>query len=835
MHGQRGLSLRGSGGFVGGVLRRHTVAPRARACCTSADAGGAGGAAAGGAAGSTMEPGAIAEGWLFKLSPHLLSKNLTGHQNNFKKYWFMVDFVNNTLCYSTTPDDRTLCKPPMALEEILTVHEGFADKKHSCGLVKCEFQINTETKVFLFRAETEEERDLWVQFLKPRMQGYLLKRNLMKGKQEFQTRWFVLKNNSLYYFKSPKEVRPCKPCIPVDELVTETRDENGNSDLSVQATIDFFVSHGAKTFLLRAGNQQERDAWLRALREEPLPLGPRLKDIHSRKQSMSVEAEDSAAMMQQFSSSAQDVTLKLPPHQREAPSPRFSSRVGGKLGGAFGAAVGGAVHLAKDSASMAARAAKDSALIAKDGVDSVAGGTLRGSMSLVRDAKDVAGDMAKSAVGRKKTGGAEDVAAPVRKIQNPVAGDESFAAELQLQDDATTPPAGAAAASDAAASAGEAEQVPAAPAADAGAAAGAGAAAVHVAETRAETVAAPEAQRPAAPDSALPAGEAAVASAQTDSDDVEDDSLGEIVDSASSLSLSTEGGSLSGIARVKQAQIEAELLEIVFDELTLEKKIGRGSFGEVYKCNWRGTTIAVKVLNDQGLSEETMAEFLTEVNMMNKVRHPNVVLLMGISSKPPHLSIVTEYLARGSLYRLLHHTQQQLDYRRRLKMAIDISKGMNYLHSASPAIVHRDLKSPNLLVDENFTVKICDFGLARLKEQTFVQTVNGCAGTPNWMAPEVLRNEQFSEKADVFSMGVILWEIIMRQEPYKGMQPLQVIAAVVFQGKRLPPPPSTDPRLVALIDRCWTDDPTHRPSFIAIQEILQGLYTEAIAAARKKA
>ena len=180
------------------------------------------------------------------------------------------------------------------------------------------------------------------------------------------------------------------------------------------------------------------------------------------------------------------------------------------------------------------------------------------------------------------------------------------------------------------------------------------------------------------------------------------------------------------------------------------------------------------------------------------------------------------------MYKLLHHTTTQLEYRRRLKMGIDVSKGMAYLHSATPAIVHRDLKSPNLLVDENFTgllsptpqlpnrnsfdacvlqlactltdrfcaVKICDFGLARFKENTFVQTINGCAGTPNWMAPEVLRNEPFDEKADVFSMGVILWELIMRREPYKSMQPLQVIAAVVFQGKRLPQPPNTDPRSV---------------------------------------
>ena len=145
--------------------------------------------------------------------------------------------------------------------------------------------------------------------------------------------------------------------------------------------------------------------------------------------------------------------------------------------------------------------------------------------------------------------------------------------------------------------------------------------------------------------------------------------------------------------------------------------------------------------------------------MMNKVRHPNVVLLMGICSTPPHLSIVTEYLARGSMYRLLHHTQISLEFRRRLKMAIDISKGMAYLHSNKPAIVHRDLKSPNLLVDENFTVKICDFGLARIKENTFVQTINGCAGTPNWMAPEVFCGERYDQSCDVYSFAVTLLEV----------------------------------------------------------------------------
>ncbi|CAN6457161.1 unnamed protein product [Victoria cruziana] len=100
---------------------------------------------------------------------------------------------------------------------------------------------------------------------------------------------------------------------------------------------------------------------------------------------------------------------------------------------------------------------------------------------------------------------------------------------------------------------------------------------------------------------------------------------------------------------------------------------------------------------------------------------------------------------RGSLFRLLHRTNVQVDEKKRLKMAFDVAKGMNYLHTSHPTIVHRDLKSPNLLVDKNWVVKVCDFGLSRLKHHTFLSS-KSTAGTPEWMAPEVLRNELSNEK-----------------------------------------------------------------------------------------
>ncbi|GMH31601.1 hypothetical protein Nepgr_033445 [Nepenthes gracilis] len=168
--------------------------------------------------------------------------------------------------------------------------------------------------------------------------------------------------------------------------------------------------------------------------------------------------------------------------------------------------------------------------------------------------------------------------------------------------------------------------------------------------------------------------------------------------------------------------------EIAWEEITLGERIGLGSYGEVYHGDWRGTEVAVKRFLDQDFYGRSLAEFGSEVCIMKRLRHPNVVLFMGAVTHPPNLSIVTEFLPRGSLYRLIHRPNNQLDERKRLRMALDAARGMNYLHNCSPVIVHRDLKSPNLLVDRNWVVKVCDFGLSRMKHSTFLST-RSTAGT----------------------------------------------------------------------------------------------------------
>ncbi|KAI3725321.1 hypothetical protein L1987_65105 [Smallanthus sonchifolius] len=262
--------------------------------------------------------------------------------------------------------------------------------------------------------------------------------------------------------------------------------------------------------------------------------------------------------------------------------------------------------------------------------------------------------------------------------------------------------------------------------------------------------------------------------------------------------------------------------EIAWEDLTLGARIGLGSYGEVYRGDWHGTDVAVKKFLDQEITTESLEEFRSEVRIMKKVRHPNVVLFMGAVTRAPHLSIVTEFLPRGSLYRLLHRPNNQLDIRRRLRMALDTARGMNYLHNCTPVIVHRDLKSPNLLVDKNWVVKVSDFGLSRMKYSTFLSS-RSTAGTAEWMAPEVLRNEPSDEKSDVYSFGVVLWELCTLQQPWGGMNPMQVVGAVGFQHRRLEIPDDMDPVIADTITKCWQTDPKLRPTFADIMAALKPL------------
>ncbi|CAN6926727.1 unnamed protein product [Brassica oleracea] len=238
---------------------------------------------------------------------------------------------------------------------------------------------------------------------------------------------------------------------------------------------------------------------------------------------------------------------------------------------------------------------------------------------------------------------------------------------------------------------------------------------------------------------------------------------------ATSTSSASSCGSTSSSVMNKIDDTDSDGLEyeILWEDLTIGEQIGQGSCGTVYHGLWFGSDVAVKVFSKQEYSEDVIQSFRQEVLLMKRLRHPNVLLFMGAVTSPPRLCIMSEFLPRGSLFRLLQRSASKLDWRRRIHMALDIARGMNYLHHCSPPIVHRDLKSSNLLVDKNWTVKVADFGLSRIKHETYLTTKSG-KGTPQWMAPEVLRNESADE-----NFGVVLWELATEKIPWETLNAMQ--------------------------------------------------------------
>ncbi|KAN0028998.1 hypothetical protein ACTFIV_010866 [Dictyostelium citrinum] len=265
-----------------------------------------------------------------------------------------------------------------------------------------------------------------------------------------------------------------------------------------------------------------------------------------------------------------------------------------------------------------------------------------------------------------------------------------------------------------------------------------------------------------------------------------------------------------------------EIKPIDISEIVVQNRIGRGSCAEVFTGTWRGIIVAIKkakLLNED--DEDFLNELAQEATIMSQLRHPNICQFLGTCNNPPEILIVMEYMPLGSLYRILHDPAISLDWPRMKSMALDIAKGMNYLHCSDPLVIHRDLKSHNLLVDEHYRVKISDFGLStRFKKHLDKKTAMTPVGTPCWTAPEVLRNDAYTEKADVFSFAIVLWEMVTREDPYQGMPTFQIVISVGQHKLRPIVPPQVSAPFTRLITECWSEDPQQRPSF---QEIVKRL------------
>jgi len=253
-------------------------------------------------------------------------------------------------------------------------------------------------------------------------------------------------------------------------------------------------------------------------------------------------------------------------------------------------------------------------------------------------------------------------------------------------------------------------------------------------------------------------------------------------------------------------------------DLILHQVVGTGAFATVFKCVYRTQTVALKKLTKGNGHpvEKMLKDFHSEAMMMSRLNHPNIVALLGTTKVP--LGLLMEFCPRGTLFSLVADTHVPLDWPTKKRMAIEIAQGIQYLHMQS--IIHRDLKSLNLLITDTLSVKVTDFGISRFKANTASEIMTGQAGTYHWMAPEVINSEFYSEKADVYSYAIILWEIYTRGVPYDGMQPVQVIAAVVHRGERPRIPLHCPEPLAQLMKQCWHVVQTNRPSFTTILEEL---------------
>ncbi|XP_058060446.1 mitogen-activated protein kinase kinase kinase 7 [Anopheles bellator] len=250
--------------------------------------------------------------------------------------------------------------------------------------------------------------------------------------------------------------------------------------------------------------------------------------------------------------------------------------------------------------------------------------------------------------------------------------------------------------------------------------------------------------------------------------------------------------------------------------------VGKGSFGTVIKAKWRSPYgdkfVAVKYIED--ISEQHA--FITEVSHLSRVAHPNIIELYGACTEKPHVCLVMEYAEGGSLHKVLHSRPRPIyTAAHAMSWARQCAEGVAYLHDMTPRpMIHRDLKPPNLLLVNNGTVlKICDFGT--VTDKSTLMTNN--KGSAAWMAPEVFEGSKYTEKCDVFSWGIILWEVIAREQPFKHIDTSFAIMWRVHQGRRPPLIEGCPKPIEQLMVRCWSQDPNQRPPMKEVVSVMNGL------------
>ncbi|KAJ3106995.1 hypothetical protein HDU96_008035 [Phlyctochytrium bullatum] len=282
------------------------------------------------------------------------------------------------------------------------------------------------------------------------------------------------------------------------------------------------------------------------------------------------------------------------------------------------------------------------------------------------------------------------------------------------------------------------------------------------------------------------------------------------------------------------------------ENLKLISRLGKGKESEVFSSTWMGLKVAVKFFRIEGTTtrdehgtqqiDQGIKSFANEAAILMSLRHKNVIMFLGFGSRPPHQFLIMELMPRGSLFSVLGDKSIPIDGARKKSFLLDAAAGIAFLHGCRPQVVHQDLKSLNLLIADDWTLKVSDFGIAharRSRQNKTGATSAGTAeeddddgiagGTPQWMSPEHMMFEGSpTTKMDVFSFAVIMWEVAARDCPWRNITANQV-EDNVKAGKRLPLPETWNAKFRKFVQTCWSQNPRARPEFPAIIKTLTKL------------
>lgn len=252
--------------------------------------------------------------------------------------------------------------------------------------------------------------------------------------------------------------------------------------------------------------------------------------------------------------------------------------------------------------------------------------------------------------------------------------------------------------------------------------------------------------------------------------------------------------------------------DIKLADLEIGDQIAGGGFAIVYSGRWQGKKVALKTLFDPDFAA-VKEEYMDELLVMSRLRHPNIVRLLGACVKPPKLFFVME-LCGMSLFQLLHLTTEEVSVKKGVGFAIDVASALDYLHTRNPMIIHRDIKSLNCLMHNgNQSIKVCDFGLVSTRKKE--------AGTAMYMAPELLRTvSTFSKAVDVFAFGVLFNEILARKIPFEGLD-AESMTKKILAAERPDMSVGGCPDVCAeTVKQCWHNNPRRRPSMADTVDVL---------------